>query len=127
MNTTIHHLDKSHQPVQLPRDCHDNQNHPGCVAVHEDSLYTPPTTHLAFCMGTTYNRLARPGEQGQMGRNHTANACRGNLPQVPWVAGYDPKLLNTIGSLQRHMAGEPYTSYQGTTPPLQAEEAGPPT
>jgi hypothetical protein len=62
-----------------------------------------------------------------MGRNHATDACQGNLPQVPWVTGYDPKLLNMIGSLQRHTAGEPYTSYQGTTPPLQAEEAGPPT
>jgi hypothetical protein len=26
--------------------------------------------------------------------------CWGNLPQVPWAAGYDPKLLNAIGSLQ---------------------------
>jgi hypothetical protein len=44
-----------------------------CVAVHEDSLYKPPTMHLAFHMGTTYNRLARPGEQGQMGRNHAVH------------------------------------------------------
>jgi hypothetical protein len=33
-------------------------SHQGCVAVDEDSLYRPPTTHLAFRMGTTYNRLA---------------------------------------------------------------------
>jgi hypothetical protein len=33
-----------------------------------------------------------------------------------------PKILDTIGSLQRQMAGEPYTPYQETTPPLQAEE-----
>jgi hypothetical protein len=70
----IHHLDRSHQPLRLPLDFHDNQNHQGCVAVHEDSLYTPPTTHLASHMRMTYNRLARPGEQGQMGRNHTADA-----------------------------------------------------
>jgi hypothetical protein len=50
-------------------------------------------------------------------------ACRGNLPRVPWAAGYDPKLLDTIGSLQRHTIGEPYTLYRETTPPLQAEDA----
>jgi hypothetical protein len=43
MNTTIH-------------------QHQGCVAVHEDSLCAPPTMHLAFHMGMTYNTLARPGE-----------------------------------------------------------------
>jgi hypothetical protein len=75
MNMTIHHLDKPHQPLQLALDFHDNQSHQGCVAVHEDSLYRPPTTHLAFLMGTTYNRLARPGEQGQMGHNHAVDAC----------------------------------------------------
>jgi hypothetical protein len=53
--------------------------------------------------------------------------CQGNLPQVPRAAGYDPTLLDRIGSLQRHTAGEPYTLYQRTTPPLQAEEADPPT
>jgi hypothetical protein len=74
MNTTIHHLDKPHQPLQLALDFHDNQSHQGCVVIHEDSLYRPPTTHLAFRMDTTYNRLARPGEQGQMGRNHTSDA-----------------------------------------------------
>jgi hypothetical protein len=71
---TIHHLDKPHQPHQLALDFHDNQTHQGCVAAHEDSLYRPPITHLAFHMGMAYNRLARPGEQGQMGRNDTANA-----------------------------------------------------
>jgi hypothetical protein len=71
---TIHHLDKPHQPLQLPLDFHDNQDHQGCVVIHEDSLYTPPTTHLAFRMGATYNRLAQPGEQGQMGRNHATDA-----------------------------------------------------
>jgi hypothetical protein len=74
MNIVIHHLDKPHQPLQLALDFHDNQNRQGCVAVHEDSLYTPPITHLAFHIGMTYNRLARPGEQGQMGRNHAADA-----------------------------------------------------
>jgi hypothetical protein len=59
---------------KLALDFHDNQNRHGCVAVHEDSLYRPPTTNLAFRMGTTYNRLAQPGEHGQMGRNHVANA-----------------------------------------------------
>jgi hypothetical protein len=74
MNTIIHHLDKPHQSLQLPLNFHDNQNCQGCVAIHEDSLYIPPTTHLAFRMGTTYNRLARPGDQGQMGHNHAADA-----------------------------------------------------
>jgi hypothetical protein len=54
-------------------------------------------------------------------------ACRGNLPWVPQAAGYSPKLLYMIGSLQRHTTGEPYTPYRETTPPLQAEEADPPT
>jgi hypothetical protein len=44
--------------------------------------------------------------------------CQGNLPQVPWAAGYDPKLLNAIGSLQRHTTEEPYTSYYEATLPL---------
>jgi hypothetical protein len=70
----IHHLDKPHQPLQLALDFHDNQSHQGCIAVHEDSLYRPPTMHLAFHMGTTYNRLARPSEQGQMGCNHVDDA-----------------------------------------------------
>jgi hypothetical protein len=30
-----------------------------------------------------------------------------------------------MGSLHWHTAGEPYTLYQETTPPLQAKEAGP--
>jgi hypothetical protein len=74
MNMTIHHPDKPHQPLQLPLNFHDNHNRQGCVSVLEDSLYTPPITHLAFHMGTTYNRLARPGEQGQMGRNNATDA-----------------------------------------------------
>jgi hypothetical protein len=74
MNTTIHHLDKPNQPLQLPLDFHDNQKRQGCVAIHDDSLYTLPITHLAFRMGMTYNIFARPGEQGQMGRNHAADA-----------------------------------------------------
>jgi hypothetical protein len=63
MDMAIHHLNKPHQPLQVALDFHYNQNCQGCVAVHEDSLYTPPTTHLAFHMGTTYNRLAQHGEQ----------------------------------------------------------------
>jgi hypothetical protein len=74
MNNEIHHLDKPHQSLQLAHDSDDNQSYQGCVAIHEDSLYRPPTTHLAFCMGMAYNRLARPGEEGQMGRNHAADA-----------------------------------------------------
>jgi hypothetical protein len=53
--------------------------------------------------------------------------CWDNLPWVPCDIGYGPKLLSTVGSLQRQMAGEPYTPYQETTPSLQAEEMGPPT
>jgi hypothetical protein len=75
MNMTIHHLDKPHQPLQLALDFHDNLSHRGCVDVHEDSLYRPPTMDLAFHMGTTHNRPAPPGEQGQMGRNHAINVC----------------------------------------------------
>jgi hypothetical protein len=70
MNTTIHHLDKPHQPLQLALDFHDNPSRQGCVAIHEDSLYRLQTMHLAFHMGTTYNRPTPPGEQGQMGHNH---------------------------------------------------------
>jgi hypothetical protein len=51
----------------------------------------------------------------------------GNLPLVLRTTGYGPKLLDMIGSLQQHTTEEPYTPYQETTPPLQAEEAGPPT
>jgi hypothetical protein len=41
-------------------------HHPqGCVAIHEDSLCTPPTTHLAFHMGMAYNTLARPSEKNK--------------------------------------------------------------
>jgi hypothetical protein len=53
--------------------------------------------------------------------------CWGSLPWVPQAASYSPKLLNTVGSLQLQMAGEPYTLYQEITPPLQAEEMGLPT
>jgi hypothetical protein len=42
----------------------------------------------------------------------------GNLRRVPWVIGYDPKILDMIGSLQQQMAGEPNTPYQEMTPPL---------
>jgi hypothetical protein len=35
------------------------------------------------------------------------------------------KTLAMIGSLQRQIAGEPYTLYQEMSPPLQAEEEGP--
>jgi hypothetical protein len=51
---------------------------------------------------------------------------RGKSPWVPRATGYDPKLLDTIYSLQRHTARESYTPYQETTPPLQAKEMGPP-
>jgi hypothetical protein len=44
--------------------------------------------------------------------------CWGNLPQVPRAAGYGPKILNAIGSLQWHAAGEPYTPYQEAALPL---------
>jgi hypothetical protein len=52
--------------------------------------------------------------------------CWGKLPRVPWAAGYGPKLLDTTGSLQRYMAGGPYTPYQELTLPLQAKEMDPP-
>jgi hypothetical protein len=53
MNTVIHHLDKHYQPLQLSIDFHDNQNRQGCIAIHEDSLYTLPTMHLAFVAGAS--------------------------------------------------------------------------
>jgi hypothetical protein len=74
MNTAIHHLNKSHQALHLTLDFHDNPSRLACVAVYEDSLYRPLTMHLAFHMGTTYNRPAPPSEQGQMGRNHAVDA-----------------------------------------------------
>jgi hypothetical protein len=52
--------------------------------------------------------------------------CQGNLPWVSRATGYSPKNLDTIDSLQWQMAGEPNTLYQEMTPPLQAEEMGPP-
>jgi hypothetical protein len=66
------------------------------------------------------------------GSDHSLNGglrgyCQGNLPRVPWAAGYGLKILDTIGSLQWHTAGEPYTSYQKIAPSFQAEEEGPPT
>jgi hypothetical protein len=48
----------------------------------------------------------------------------GNLPWVLRATGYGPKLLNTVGSLQRQMVAESYTPFQETTPPLEAEEMG---
>jgi hypothetical protein len=53
MNTAIHHLDKPHQTLQLPLDFHDKQNRQGCIAIHDDSFYTPPTMHLAFIAGAS--------------------------------------------------------------------------
>jgi hypothetical protein len=38
---------------------------------------------------------------------------RDNLPHTSQVTGYDPKLLNMVGSLPRQMDGEPYTPYLG--------------
>jgi hypothetical protein len=52
---------------------------------------------------------------------------RGKLPWVPWATGYGPKLLDTAGSLQWHMAGGPYTLYQEVALPLRAKEMGLPT
>jgi hypothetical protein len=43
---------------------------------------------------------------------------QGNLPWVTRADGYDPKLPDTIGSLQPHIAREPYTSCQETNPHL---------
>jgi hypothetical protein len=58
---------------------------------------------------------------------HHQCMCWGNLPWVPWAAGYGQKTIDTIGSLQQQKAGKPNTLYWETTPPLQAEEMGPPT
>jgi hypothetical protein len=58
--------------------------------------------------------------------NNDVLLCWGKLPRVPWAIGYGPKLQDTTGSLQRHMAREPHTPYQEVTLPLQAEETGPP-
>jgi hypothetical protein len=47
MNTIIHHLDKPHQPLQLPLDFHDNHHRQGCVAftrIH--SIHHRPRTYL---------------------------------------------------------------------------------
>jgi hypothetical protein len=35
-----------------------------------------------------------------------------------------PKIMDMIGSPHRQMAGETYTLYQETAPPLQAKEGG---
>jgi hypothetical protein len=63
--------------------------------------------------------------------NHPLNGglggyCGGKLHWVPWAAGYGTKLQDMLGSLQRHMAGEPHTLYQEVALPLQAKEMGPP-
>jgi hypothetical protein len=41
--------------------------------------------------------------------------CRGQLPRVPWAAGYGLKLQDTTSSLQRHTTGGPYIPYQEVT------------
>jgi hypothetical protein len=74
MNTAIHHLNKPHHALHLTLDFQDNLSHQVCVVIHKDSLYRPPTMHLAFHMGTTYNRPAPPSEQGQMGCIHAVDA-----------------------------------------------------
>jgi hypothetical protein len=51
--------------------------------------------------------------------------CQGSLPQVLRATGYSPKLLNVIGSLQRHTTGEPYTLYQEAALPLAGWRGGP--
>jgi hypothetical protein len=61
------------------------------------------------------DRLRPPAQQRARG------LLSGQLPRVLWAVGYGPNLLDTIGSLQRHMAGEPCTPYQETTLPLQVE------
>jgi hypothetical protein len=53
--------------------------------------------------------------------------CQGNLPRLPWATGYDPKNLGYDRFPPLANNWEPYTLYQGTAPPLQAEKEGPPT
>jgi hypothetical protein len=75
----------------------------------------------------TYFTHRRVTGSGHLLNRWLEGYCRGNLPRVPRTGSYSLKIVDTIGSIQRQMAGEPNILYQETTPPLQAEEMGPPT
>jgi hypothetical protein len=67
-----------------------------------------------------------------IGSGHTLDGglggyCWSNLPWVPWAAGYGPKLLDTIGSLQWHTTGEETTHPVTRKPPTSTGPRGVPT
>jgi hypothetical protein len=70
---------------------------------------------------STYSDHRRVTGSGHLLNGGLGGYCQRNLPWVLWSVSYGPKLSNTVGSLQRQMARVPYTPYQETTPPLQAE------
>jgi hypothetical protein len=61
--------------------------------------------------------FSTPQQDSNLAASHE-QTCRGNLFHVPRITGYGVKLLDTIGSLQRHTAGELYTLCQETSRPL---------
>jgi hypothetical protein len=64
---------------------------------------------------STYSTHHRVTGSGHLLNGWLGGYCRCNLPWVPWPTSYDPKLLNTVGSLQQQTAGESYIRYQETT------------
>jgi hypothetical protein len=60
---------------------------------------------------STYSAHHRVTGSGDPLNGGLGGYCRGNLPKVPWVTGYGPKMLDTTGSLQWQMAREPNTLY----------------
>jgi hypothetical protein len=58
--------------------------------------------------------FSTPQQDSNLAASHE-QTCRGNLFHVSWITGYGLKLLDTIGSLQRYMAGELYTPCQETS------------
>jgi hypothetical protein len=84
-------------------------------------IEVPIVPYEYLCHPSSSNRLRPPAQR----------RARGLLSgyYTPGTVGRQlrSKILDMNGSLQRQMAGEPYTPYQETTPPLQAEEEGAPT
>jgi hypothetical protein len=81
------------------------------------------------CHNLMLDRLDQASDEKIMtlGEIERDKLCRGNLPRVPRATGYDPK---TPGYDRLPPAAYGWGAthpYQETTPPLHAEEVGPPT
>jgi hypothetical protein len=75
-------------------------------------IISPP--NLTKVPTVPYENMFRPcqvADSGHLLNGGLRGYCRGNLPRVPWAVGYGLRLLDTIGSLQWHTTGEPYTLY----------------